>query len=104
MDVQQTHLVGARGEGPGPQLAQRVAEAVGQRVQQLGHGGLLAHAEHAVVRALGVVQVVALVAVERLLQHHVHVHVQVRLVALLAPDLRGSNGDGAGLLNTDGDF
>lgn len=68
-------------------MLQGVAEVLRQHVHELGDGGLLAHAEHAVVRALGVVQVVALVPVERLLQHHVHVHVEVGLVALLAADL-----------------
>lgn len=75
-------------------MLERKLEALGHSSHQLGDSGLLPHAEDAVVRALGVVKIVALVTVESFFENHVHGHVEMGLVALLATDLGESVGKG----------
>lgn len=59
------YLIRACTKGPGAQVLLRVAEVLSQHLHELGNSGLLPHAEHAVVGPLWVIQVVALVTVER---------------------------------------
>lgn len=61
------YLIRARTERPRPQMLERELEALGHHPHELCHGCLLPYAEHPIVRPLGVVEVVALVTVERLL-------------------------------------
>lgn len=81
------YLIRARAERPRTQMLERVLKILSEHFHKFSNCGLLLDAEHPVVRALGVVQVIALVPVERLLEDHVHVHVEVSLVALLAANL-----------------
>lgn len=72
---------------PQPNLLRRILKTVGQQFDQFGDGRSLLDLENAIERAIRVVQIVALMAVEGVLQQDVYRHVQVRLVPLLTTHL-----------------